>query len=60
MFLFKVSYESIMSHFVFLLGVVFIWFAPGLIIRRMVEKKNKSAKEEAQVKAIARLYPKAK
>ena len=35
-----------------------IWFIPGIVVRRIAEKKYKDSKEEAQAKAISRLYPK--
>ncbi len=41
-----------------LIGVV--WFTPGIIVRRITEKRYKSAKAAAQAEKIARLYPKEK
>ena len=35
-----------------------IWFIPGLIARRIAEKRSKAAKAQQQVKKISRLYPK--
>ena len=37
-----------------------IWFIPGIVVRRIAEKRYKASKAEAQAKAIARLYPKEK
>ena len=35
-----------------------IWFIPGIVIRRIAEKRYKASKDETQAKAISRLYPK--
>tara|TARA_B100000029_G_scaffold488580_1_gene545302 strand:+ start:1105 stop:1248 length:144 start_codon:yes stop_codon:yes gene_type:complete len=35
-----------------------IWFIPGIVVRRIAEKRYKASKEEAQAKAISKLYPK--
>ncbi len=43
---------------IFIFAVVtLIWFLPGLVIRRIAEKRYQVSKAEAQSKAIARLYP---
>ncbi|KGG12531.1 MULTISPECIES: hypothetical protein [Prochlorococcus] len=34
-----------------------IWYLPGIVIRRMAEKKAKANKERVQSEKIARLYP---
>ena len=41
-----------------LLVIGVIWFIPGIVVRRIAEKKYKASKDEAQAKAIAKLYPK--
>ncbi len=35
-----------------------IWFVPGILVRRILEKKQRLSKAEKQAEAIARLYPK--
>ena len=35
-----------------------IWFVPGLVARRIAEKRSKIAKADEQVQKISRLYPK--
>tara|TARA_B100000700_G_C14958372_1_gene815121 strand:- start:40 stop:228 length:189 start_codon:yes stop_codon:yes gene_type:complete len=35
-----------------------IWFVPGIIIRRVTAEKLRIAKQKAQEKKIAKLYPK--
>jgi len=37
-----------------------VWFIPGIVLRRIAEKRYKTAKSEAQAKKISRLYPKKK
>ena len=37
-----------------------VWFVPGIVLRRIAEKRYKAAKSEAQAKKISRLYPKQK
>tara|TARA_B100000700_G_C14734379_1_gene709931 strand:- start:616 stop:795 length:180 start_codon:yes stop_codon:yes gene_type:complete len=39
-------------------SILFIWFAPGIVIRRIAEKNYLEEKQEAQAKKIAKLYPK--
>ena len=41
-----------------LVVIVVIWYLPGIVIRRIAEKGYKASKEEAQAKAISKLYPK--
>jgi len=41
-----------------LVVIVTIWYIPGIVARRIAEKRDKASKEEAQAKAISRLYPK--
>ena len=45
--------------FIFVL-ITIIWFLPGMVLRRINEKKFKNAKASSQAKAIAKLYPKQK
>ena len=45
--------------FVFSLITV-IWFIPGIIIRRLNERKRVKRKERSQADAIKKLYPKTK
>ncbi len=43
--------------------IVFIgslWFIPGIIVRRIAEKKFKDSQAAIQAKKIAKLYPKGK
>ena len=35
-----------------------IWFLPGIVVRRIAEKKYMDAKAKKQTKDIERLYPK--
>ena len=35
-----------------------IWFIPGIVVRRIAEKRYKASKAEAQAQAISKLYPK--
>ncbi len=42
--------------FVFV-GVTAIWFIPGIVLRRFLERRYKTRKAEAQAKKISRLYP---
>ena len=37
-----------------------IWFIPGIIVRRIVESRDKAQKEKTQAKKISRLYPEEK
>ena len=39
-------------------SILFIWFAPGIVVRGIAEKRHIKEKEEAQAKKIAKLYPK--
>ena len=41
-----------------LVAIGAIWFIPGIIVRRIAEKKFKESKAAAQAKKISRLYPK--
>tara|TARA_Y100001968_G_scaffold114826_1_gene104227 strand:- start:1643 stop:1822 length:180 start_codon:yes stop_codon:yes gene_type:complete len=41
-------------------SILVIWFTPGIIIRRIAEKKYIANKKELQAEKIAKLYPKAK
>tara|TARA_Y100001968_G_C19327946_1_gene702737 strand:- start:217 stop:375 length:159 start_codon:yes stop_codon:yes gene_type:complete len=43
--------------FIFVL-ITIIWFIPGILVRRYTAKKLKESKDDAQAKAIAKLYPK--
>ena len=43
--------------FIFSLITV-IWFIPGIIVRKINEKKKESKKKRTQAEAIERLYPK--
>jgi len=47
-----------MGHLIFLISLPIIWLLPGILFRRWQAKKTKAAKTSAQMKAIARLYPK--
>ena len=49
-----------MSHILFFLVISTLWFIPGIVLRRIMEKRIMAEKEDAQAKAIARLYPKKK
>ena len=37
-----------------------VWFIPGIIIRRIAEKRYTKQKEDTQAKMISKLYPKEK
>jgi len=41
-----------------LVVIMVIWFLPGIVVRRIAEKKHQASKAEAQAKAISKLYPK--
>jgi len=41
-----------------LVFIGFIWFIPGIVVRRIAESRYKASKAEAQAKAISKLYPK--
>ena len=41
-------------------SILIIWFVPGIIIRRIAEKKYIDNKKKLQEKRIAKLYPKEK
>ena len=45
--------------FVFSLITV-VWFIPGIIVRRLNERKRVKKKERSQADAIKKLYPKTK
>ena len=47
------------NPFFITVSILLIWFAPGIVIRRIAEKRYIEEKEEAQAKRIAKLYPKA-
>ena len=38
--------------------ITVIWFLPGILIRRIAEKRYKAHKADIQAEKIARLYPK--
>ena len=40
--------------------ITFIWFIPGILVRRINELKKKEKKEKKQADAINKLYPKPK
>ena len=37
-----------------------LWFIPGIIVRRIAEKRYEEAREKSQAEKISRLYPKDK
>ena len=41
-------------------SILIIWFAPGIILRRISEKRYLTKQKEIQAEKIARLYPKDK
>ena len=41
-----------------LVVIMVIWFLPGIVVRRIAEKKYQASKAETQEKAISKLYPK--
>ncbi len=43
-----------------LVAITVIWFLPGILVRRIVQRRFKASKIDAQAKAIARLYPRDK
>ena len=43
--------------FIFVLITV-IWFLPGIIVRRISNKKSQQIRINAQIDAISKLYPK--
>ena len=46
---------------IFILSVItVIWFIPGILVRRFNDSKQIKKKEEKQVEAIKKLYPKSK
>ena len=45
--------------FIFAL-IIFIWFIPGILVRRFNELKQKKKKEKSQADAIKKLYPRSK
>ena len=53
----EMTWKNPIFMFVFITAV---WFIPGIVVRRIAEKKYKTDKADAQAKAIARLYPKDK
>ena len=42
------------------ISILIIWFAPGILIRRMAERKYLEKKERIQQEKIAKLYPNSK
>lgn len=38
--------------------IIFIWFIPGIIVRRINENKLETKKKKKQTAAIEKLYPK--
>ena len=40
--------------------ITVIWFIPGIVVRRLKEKKQVNIKKKNQTKSIERLYPKSK
>ena len=42
------------------ISILIIWFAPGILIRRMAERKYLEKKERIQKEKIAKLYPNSK
>ena len=46
---------------IFIFSVItVIWFIPGIIVRRLNERKQRKRKEKNQSDAIQKLYPKPK
>tara|TARA_Y100001968_G_scaffold217317_1_gene200020 strand:+ start:109 stop:336 length:228 start_codon:yes stop_codon:yes gene_type:complete len=46
---------------IFIFAVItVIWFIPGIIVRRLNERKQIKNKKEAQANSIRKLYPKSK
>ncbi len=46
---------------IFIFAVItVIWFIPGILVRRLKEKKELNKKKETQAAAIQKLYPKSK
>ena len=45
--------------FIFAL-ITFIWFIPGILVRRFNERKKINQKKKSQAEAIKKLYPKSK
>ena len=44
---------------IFIFSVItFIWFIPGIIVRRVKTRKDKNKKKKIQDDAIKKLYPK--
>jgi len=41
-------------------SILIIWFAPGIILRRIAEKRYQKKEREERAQKIAKLYPKAK
>ncbi len=39
-------------------ALTIIWFMPGILAKRLAEKRYNAAKADKQAKAIAKLYPK--
>ena len=39
-------------------AIICLWFIPGIIVRKIVEKRIIKAKAKKQEKALERLYPK--
>ena len=37
-----------------------LWFIPGIVVRRIAEKRYEEARDKSQAEKIARLYPKDK
>ncbi len=40
-----------------LVAIGAVWFIPGIVIRRITEKRREVKKREKQAQKIARLYP---
>ncbi len=44
---------------IFIFAVItFIWFLPGIIVRRIAQAKKENKRKKVQDDAIAKLYPK--
>ena len=54
-----ILYDLTLNNPIFITALILtIWFLPGILIRRIAERKYLNKKKEEQTKKINKLYPK--
>ncbi len=59
-FLHKLSLMTVYNPIFSIVLISAIWFIPGILIRRMAERRSATLKKKSQEEKLERLYPKTK